>query len=342
MEPLEPKIPVNNLRNRKIKCSKCNSEKISDGFYVLKKWPFGDYFPVCKSCVREHLQKEDYTWNAIEKMCQIMNIPFLPRMYEEMQETYGKTCFDQYVKTVSSGQFEAFDWSDYHNKFIELKRKDQLDRELPLLKEDYFADLALRWGHNYDHEQLVYLENLYNGMLSTQNVGGALQHDQAQKLCKLSLQIDERIRGDEDFDKLMSSYDKMVKVADFTPKNVKRDYDFSSFGEVAAWLEKRGWINKWYDDANRDIVDEVIHSNQAFVQRLYTNESGLGEEISERIEQLKIASQLENQAESLDYKGLDEDDFLFEADDIDLDARDNKAYEELFVDDVLDAETTKV
>ncbi len=125
------------------------------------------------------------------------------------------------------------------------------------------------------------MENLYNGLLSTQNVVGALQTDQAQKLCKVSLTIDERIRAGQDFDKLMGSYEKLTKVADFTPKNAKSDSDFSSMGEIVAWLEKRGWLNPWYDDANRDIVDEVIHSNQAFVQRLYTNESNLGDEIEE-------------------------------------------------------------
>ena len=95
-------------------------------------------------------------------------------------------------------------------------------------------------------------------MLS-QNVNGALQIDQARKLCKLSLEIDARIRaGDKDVDKFMSSYDKMVKTAEFTPKNAKNAVDFDSVGELALWLEKRGHQNKFYDNVTRDVVDETV------------------------------------------------------------------------------------
>jgi hypothetical protein len=66
--------------------------------------------------------------------------------------------------------------------------------EIPRLRDTYYEDLRLRWGQAYDEEELVYLENLYNGLLSSQNVNGALQIDQAQKLCKISLNIDDKIR----------------------------------------------------------------------------------------------------------------------------------------------------
>ena len=85
---------------------------------------------------------------------------------------------------------------------------------------------------------------------------------------------------------MLSSYDKLVKIADFTPRNAKNATDFESVGELFHWLEKRGWKNKFYDDVTRDIVDETIKSIQAFNQRLYTNETGIGEEITRRIEAL--------------------------------------------------------
>ena len=42
-----------------------------------------------------------------------------------------------------------------------------------------------------------------------------------------------------------------------------------------------------------DIVDETIANIQAFNQRLYTNESGIGEEITRRLESLQQAQRLE-------------------------------------------------
>jgi hypothetical protein len=39
--------------------------------------------------------------------------------------------------------------------------------------------LKEKWGANYDEESLIYLEDLYSGILKTQNVNGALQTKQA-------------------------------------------------------------------------------------------------------------------------------------------------------------------
>ncbi|MBQ4122244.1 hypothetical protein IJD44_00745 [bacterium] len=50
----------------------------------------------------------------------------------------------------------------------------------------------------------------------------------------------------------------MVKVGEFTPKNVKSATDFESVAELFRWLEKRGWKNKFFDGVTRDIVDETM------------------------------------------------------------------------------------
>ena len=72
-------------------------------------------------------------------------------------------------------------------------------------------------------------------------------------------------------------------------------------GELVRWLEKRGFVNNFYDGETRDIVDETIKNIQSWNQRLYTNESGIGDEISQRIQALKTAAELES------YYDLDQD-----------------------------------
>lgn len=334
---MEPKIP--NKKKIYFKtCCKCGEQKITDDFIQTKNWFYGDgYSNICASCVDNHLKDADWAWDEVDKACQTFDIPFIPKKFEEIRSQNPEECFRIYAKFFNSNEYEELGWKDYYNKYVELKNKAALDRELPLVNDSYYEDLQLRWGANYSREQLVYLENLYNGLLSTQNVNGALQTDQAQKLCKISLNIDERIMANVDFDKLMSSYEKMTKIADFTPKNAKSDSDFSSMGEVVAWEEKRGWLNKWYDGANKDIVDEVIQSMQTFVQRLYINEPGIGEEVNERIQQLKIASDLDKKDADLEKKRLSDDPF-FDIEDVNYEERDNKIYEDLILDeDVLDS-----
>jgi hypothetical protein len=124
---------------------------------------------------------------------------------------------------------------------------------------------------------------------------------------------------------LLSSYDKLIKAADFTPKNVKNINDFDSVGELIKWLEKKGWKNSFYDDVPRDIVDETMKNFQAFNQRLYTNESGIGEQITERLNNLKNVALIEQES----YYGTDAE--------YDLDNYENDGYSALVLDEEFDA-----
>ena len=129
--------------------------------------------------------------------------------------------FLTYSELFSKEEYKGLDWKIYNDKFLELEKAGTLEDELPLIADDKRRQLQEKWGANYDDEALRYLEKLYNGILATQNVNGVLQGDQALKLCRISYEIDSRIREGADFDKVLASYDKLAKVAEFTPKNVK-------------------------------------------------------------------------------------------------------------------------
>ena len=70
---------------------------------------------------------------------------------------------------------------------------------------------------------------------------------------------------------------------------------------------------------------ETIKNIQSWNQRLYTNESGIGDEISQRIQALKTAAELES------YYDLNEDN-------TDFDDYENEGFEQLFKDDEFEAE----
>ena len=198
-----------------------------------------------------------------------------------------------------------------------------IEDEIPLINDKRIHDLQAIWGANYEKSELEYLEDLYSGLLATQNVTGSLQEDQARKICKLSLEIDSRIRaGDKEVDKFLSSYDKLIKAAEFTPKNAKNASEFDSFAEVGMWLEKRGRQNKFYDGTTRDIIDEAIKNIEAYNQRLYINEGGIGDEITKRIEGLKSVSRLEEGSDMYDLKP-----------EFDIDEYENEVYKKYEEDD---------
>lgn len=317
---MKPNIPKQRKPFILKTCSRCNGSFGPDAFSETKSFFYKDgYLPICNSCIEEYLVENNFDWEAVDKVCQYADIPFVPSEFERLHEMNGDKVFPVYAKVFLSSDYNGLDWGVYFRRFKELKEAGLIDDELPIIKEKKLSQLKEKWGANYDEEELHYLEGLYDGMLQTQNVNGALQDDQAKKLCKISLEIDSRIREGSDFDKILSSYDKLVKVAEFTPKNVKNATDFDSVGEVFRWLEKRDWVNKFYDGVTQDVVDETMKNIMNFNQRLYVNESGITEEIERRLSALKNAQELEN------YYNTDKE--------YDLDEYDNAGYDELMKDE---------
>ena len=300
-------------------CCRCGQLFGEEGFAPTKSPFFADgVVPMCNDCIDKDLAAHNWEWDYIDKMCQMSDIPFIPKEWERLREMTEQEVFYRYSTIFLGSEYEGIGWSDYYKAFKELKAAGVLEEELPEIADRKRQDLKDKWGGNYDDEALHYLEGLFNGLMTTQNVNGALQIDQAKKICKMSYEVDRRIEEGSDFDKLLSSYDKLVKAAEFTPKNVKNINDFDTFGEAIKWLEKKGWRNTFYDNVTRDIVDESMKNFQNFNQRLYTNESSMPEEIARRIEALKTTAALEND----NYYGTDKS--------YDLDAFEREGYEVTF------------
>ena len=306
------------------KCSICQGTFGPESFAPTKSLFYPDgAIPICNDCVDGILAMNDDSWEIVDKVCQLADIPFVPKEWERLREMNETNVFYRYANIFQASEYDNLGWKDYYDAFLQLKRDNAIESELPGLGDEKRKKLKEKWGGNYDDEGLNYLEQLFNGLMTTQNVNGALQVDQALKICKMSYEIDRRIASGDDFDKLLGSYDKMVKAAEFTPKNVKNINDFDTFGEATRWMEKKGWRNQFYDDVSRDIVDESMKNFQAFNQRLYTNESSVPEEIARRLEALRTTTELEQ-------RGTDN---YYETDkDYDLDSFEQAGYEALIHD----------
>lgn len=289
-----PKIPKKTSLNKV--CAKCGETLFEGDFSKTHSIFYPDgLLPICNDCIERYLREADYSWDAIDKVCQWADIPFIVKEWTRLEDLNGKgKTWAVYARVFAADIYQSIGWADYFKQYKNLREVGMIEDEIPLVHEHKLAELRKVWGGNYSEEELFYLEDLYKGLLVTQNVNGALQIDQARKLCKFSLEIDSRIRaGDKDVDKFLSSYDKLVKIAEFTPKNTKNAVDFDSFAEVGLWLEKRGRQNKFYDNTTRDIIDESLKNIENYNQRLYINEGGIGDEITQRLRALQGAEELE-------------------------------------------------
>ena len=278
-------------------CTKCKDEKTTAHFIAVNSLLHSGSLPICRECLAKMISSapEKECWNVIDKICQWADVPFLPGEWEKLYQANGKDTLGVYIAIFRTEQYKTLDWMMYNNVYLQLLEEGRVEDAIPELREKRLRDWRRKWGMVYDEEQLEYLENLHLGLINSQNVVGALNEDQALKLCKISLIIEEKIRGGVDFTKDLKAYDELAKLSNLTPKNVKDANEFDSFGEVYAYLEKTGWQNKYYDGAVRDEVDNTEKNIKNWVRYLYINETGIAEEIEQRINNLKVAAELEGE-----------------------------------------------
>lgn len=305
-------------------CTCCGGAYGAEFYCKTKSLFFPDgYLPLCNKCVENILLENEYNWKIVDKFCQYADIPFVPAQFEKIKDMNQTNVFSTYADLFFEEEYENLDWQTYFYEFKKLKEQKVIEDELPGLRDEKYKKLVEKWGP-YEFSELNYLEQLLNGLLTTQNINGALQFDQALKVCKISLELDSRIREGADFDKMLTAYDKLVKTAEFTPKNTKNASDFDSVGELMKWMEKRGHITRFYDNATRDIVDETIKNIQAWNQRLYTNDSSIADEINNRIEALKNIQRVEN--------------FYDTQQEFDVDEYENEGFEKLIMNEEFEAD----
>lgn len=276
------------------KCSKCGEEKTLANFISCKS-PFHDgTLPICRDCIGKMIAAapEDERWNLVDKMCQWADVPFVPGQWQKIYGDDAKDAFGIYMSIFRNEPYNTLDWGSYNRVYLTLEEEKRVEDAIPELRAEEERKLRMKWGQNYDNSELEYLENLHQGLLNSQNIVGALNEDQALKLCKISLIIEQKIREGADFSKDLRAYDDLSKLANITPKAVKDANEFNSVGEVMAYLEKTGFINKYYDGAVRDEVDFCIKDIKYWLQYLYVNESGVADEIELRINNLKESAKM--------------------------------------------------
>lgn len=341
---IKPKPLSQNKQNDYVYCIKCGKGYPAIEYLKCNNYPFKEVFPVCRNCVNEYLRENDDNWEAIDKLCRTLDIPFIPKEVEKMHKKISLDYFFSYAKLVSSGEYENLNWGIYFEEFRRLQQQGYIGHELPSIDEEKRKELIIVWGPGYDLTEMLWMDNLLSNLLSAKGTAQGINLDVAKKLCKISLLIDSKLREGADIDKLTSSYEKFTKIGGFNVSSDNFSNGIESTGEMVAWLEKRGWINKGYDNADKDIVDEVIHSIQNYVRRLYTNESGLGEEINERIERLENAEKIDQMENEMNHQNLlDYNEVLFENDpDLEEEEIDNNTYVEGMVDNISESPARNV
>lgn len=274
-------------------CTKCNEEKSTANFIGVNSQFFNGCLPICRQCLSKMIATSNGDWNCIDKILQWADIPFIPEKWAEIYETEGSDALGVYISIFRHKEYSDLDWGQYQKAYEQLEKENALNNVIPALQEKQVAELRRKWGQHYDEEELEYLENLHIGLTQSQNIVGALNENQALMLCKITLVIEEKIRAGEDFSKELKSYDELAKLANLTPKTVKNSEEIESVGELFSWAELNGKKIDYTLPHNHDEIDFLEKNIKNWNRYLYTNETGVAEEIKQRVESLETAARLE-------------------------------------------------
>lgn len=293
--------------NNTIICNKCGKEIPQNLIFKTNcKFISSGYIPFCLDCLCQLVDMRNIA--EVDKLFQYADWPLNPSKWLLLckGKLEPQTIFHTYYKSnlallYKDGYAENLDWTSANKQLLELEQQGKLVETLnPEKQKQYENELRNFWEVDvempqYTLSQLENLQQLYEDLERTQNATG-MQADQAKKLCRLSLDMDiaQKNHELELYAKLMNAYTSLIKTAEFTPKNSQSSSSFESVGELVAFLEKTGFINKFYDGEQRDIVDKTIKSQQIFLRRIVSGESNLSERIEQRLQRMQVLDRMED------------------------------------------------
>ena len=155
-------------------CEKCGRTYDSSNYLPTRSplCPSG-YIHICNRCLEKWFaeQPEETKWEAIDKICQLVDVPFIPARWQKLYEDQKEKAISTYVAIFQSAEYAHIGWREYQKKYEELREEGTLDYQvIPGLEAQRREELKLKWGSNYDDEELQYLERLFQGVQNTQNI----------------------------------------------------------------------------------------------------------------------------------------------------------------------------
>lgn len=303
----------NNVLEKTRTCAKCKKTLGKSSFPKVHNKLFhpGGHSIYCIDCLETMAPAKDLA--KVDKLLQWMDIPLLVDKWTNLYRNAGDHTLRVYLKMLEDNEetYSNIDWATMNRKWEEEEAAGRLDEHLDGAQELFLLKMSRKWPSETERtiEDYYYLENLYNDLLSTQNLITATQRDDAKRLCEIGLIINKKIRSGLPAKDEMAMYHNIIKAEGFEPKNSKNIGEFESVGEIFSWLAKRGWRPKWHQEP-KDSVDFSMKQMQNFLSRLIQNESGIPDKVESRRKQLEVMRELGEDNIAFDEKDMNEQEIL--------------------------------
>jgi hypothetical protein len=103
-------------------CSHCGGSFGEEGFTPTKSIFYSDgVIPMCNECIDSLINNDDGNWAIVDKLCQLADVPFVPKEWVRLYDMNPVNCFKRYAEVFMSSEYEGIGWGDYFAAFRDLR-----------------------------------------------------------------------------------------------------------------------------------------------------------------------------------------------------------------------------
>lgn len=238
----------------------------------------------CISCLNDQI---DY--NNLKQanfFCRTYNLPWLPDRWLEIAKDakfdtfyyYTEVIGNEYSNTLYNEGVTDDKWDAMNKEWQKCLTHQQLLEKIKPIKEDFIQRMQIKWGTQYDFQQLISLEHLFTNTLQSTGTTNPLTIDIVKKIAIVSVNMEDCLnQGDV---KAAAEYSKMHKsLIDAAGLNEMIDVGetevIGTVSELCDYLEENGFQFKFYDGCTRDVVDKTIRDQQEWTRNFVLNSTGI-------------------------------------------------------------------
>jgi len=276
---------------------------------------------------------------GVREVCKVMDYPYIEQKWKDVVEkTKSEDSYDDstpkkkadMIRKAMGAYARQMKLVAYRNKryvdsdemvtliqdaetIAREKEKKEYEEELETIRKanknslsvEERAFLMRKWDTE-DLNDIMYLEEYYLDTMEDFEIVTRAHKDYLIMIATVSLKLKKALKSN-DLDSLKvlrPMFSAWMKEADFTAQQNNKDKtDFAScFGEIAAFLEEKGFIDTITLEFDRDMVDKTIGNLNSYTRDLVLSENGLGDLLESTIKLMNAP----DEDEDSDYEYGDE------------------------------------
>ena len=264
---------------------------------------------ICFNCINAQL--DYHNLDHVDFFCRTYNLPVKPDLWISLAETFGADVWKEYTRLILDSETDKQNlyytsatkdlWAQTTKEWAKTRSFAELLTKLTSIKESYITRGRLKWGEQYNFQELIKLDHIYSRTLRANNITNPLQKEAVRTLCKLQIEIDNAIRiGDakalKDFSNAWSTFAKQADLDTMIAET--KTSDITTVAELYEYMERQGFEFKYYDNFDRDEVDRTIKDLTQANSRLILEATGL-QPLLEEMMRKKLEKEEEAQFEEV-------------------------------------------